>query len=175
MPLTAWLWTLVRPPAASFWKLSETLVATARPRTLSPRKARRSKESTRRSVQEEWVSACRRRSSGSSATRPERAATAESCSVAKGSGRRVLEHEADGVADRLDVGRLLLADRHPIVVLELHHQLVEVERVGVEVLLEAGPLVDPPDVDLELLGEVLAHQGEDFLARHLPELFITAT
>ena len=62
--------------------------------------------------------------------------------------------------------RLLLADGDPVAVLELHHQLVEVERVGVEVLLEAGPLADPLDVDFELLGEVLADQGEDFLARH---------
>ena len=66
-------------------------VATARPRTLSPRKARRSKESTRRSVQEEWVSAWRRRSSGSSSISAESAATGESGCVANGSGGGVLD------------------------------------------------------------------------------------
>src|SRR3954451_384828 len=126
-PLTAWLWTLGRPPAASFSKLSWTLVATPSPRPLSPRKASRSKESTRCSVHDEWVSACARRSSGSSAISAESAATGDSESAAKSLGGRVLEHVADGVADGLDVGRLLLADGDPVAVLQLHHQLVEVE------------------------------------------------
>src|SRR6185503_18276424 len=50
--------------------------------------------------------------------------------------------------------------------LELHHQLVEVERVGVEVLAEAGRLGDATDVDFELLGEVLADNGQDFFVGH---------
>ena len=51
--------------------------------------------------------------------------------------------EVDGVADRLDPGRLLLAHPDPVAVLELHHQLVEVERVGVEVLPEPGLGLNP--------------------------------
>ena len=53
-----------------------------------------------------------------------------------------LDDEVDRVADGLDLGRLLLADADPVGVLELHHQLVEVERVGVEVLAEAGLVAD---------------------------------
>ena len=44
--------------------------------------------------------------------------------------------EVDGIAHGLDLGRLLLAHPDLVAVLELHHELVEVERVGVEILAE---------------------------------------
>src|SRR3954470_17449559 len=47
-------------------------------------------------------------------------------------------NEVDGISDGLDAGRLLLAHPDAVAVLELHHELVEVERVRVEVLAEAG-------------------------------------
>src|SRR5262249_52772973 len=47
-----------------------------------------------------------------------------------------------------------------------HHQLVEIERVGVEVLLEAGSLLDRGGVDLELLGEVLADETHHVIPIH---------
>src|SRR5581483_1704533 len=49
----------------------------------------------------------------------------------------------------------------PIRVLELHHELVEVEGVGVEVLTHPGRLGDLVERDLELRREVLAHLLQD--------------
>src|SRR5690349_16329757 len=46
--------------------------------------------------------------------------------------------EVDGVPDGLDPGRLLLADADPVLILELHDELVEIEGIGVEILAEAG-------------------------------------
>ena len=72
--------------------------------------------------------------------------------------------EVDGLADGLDPGRLLLRDADPVGVLELHHELVEVERVGVEVVAEPGRLDDLVDRDLELGRQVLADLLQDALA-----------
>ena len=46
------------------------------------------------------------------------------------------EHEVDRVPDGLDPGRLVLGHLDPVRVLELHHQLVEIERVGVEIVAD---------------------------------------
>src|SRR6478609_6135768 len=71
----------------------------------------------------------------------------------------------DGLADGLDLLRVLVRDLDPELVLELHDQLDEVERVGVEVLLEGCLLRDVRLVDAELLGEDLLDPLVDFLAR----------
>src|SRR5204863_1247397 len=39
-------------------------------------------------------------------------------------------------------------------------------RIGLEILLETGPLADHRRVDLELVGQMTADQGQDFLAGH---------
>src|SRR4051794_28519749 len=90
--------------------------------------------------------------------------------------------EVHGVAHRLDAGRLLLGDADPVGVLELHHQLVQIEGIGVEVLAHAGGLGDLVQWDLELARQVLAHllenvgaaQGcghyDTFLSRMLPRV-----
>ncbi len=57
-------------------------------------------------------------------------------------GSVVGEHEVHCCADRQDLGRLLVGHLDPVGVLELLHERVEVERVRLEVLLEAGLLVD---------------------------------
>ena len=87
------------------------------------------------------------------ASRPVRSCTAEP-----------LGDEVDGLADGLDLGGLLLGDGDPVGVLELHHELVEIERVRVEVLPEAGRLVDPVGGHLELGRQVLAHLRQHLLA-----------
>src|SRR5207244_9585781 len=56
-------------------------------------------------------------------------------------------------------------DLDPEGVLELHDQLDQVERVGVEVLLEGRLLRDLALLDPELLGQNLLDPLEDFIAR----------
>ena len=77
------------------------------------------------------------------------------------------EHEVDGLADREDLRGLLVGHLHAVGVLELLHERVQVERVRLEVLLEAGALADRVGLDVELVGEVLLDQGEHLLARQL--------
>src|SRR5215207_8420295 len=78
------------------------------------------------------------------------------------------DDEVDGLADGQDLRGVLVGDAHAIGVLELLDERVEVEGVGLEVLLEAGLLGDAVAVDLELVGEVVAHQGEDLVPGHEP-------
>ena len=105
------------------------------------RGARRSRPG--RSVQEEWVSAWLRRSSGSSAISVRQRGDGRSGSAPRLRPARARATKPTASPTVSILRRLLLGDGDPVAVLELHHQLVEVERVGVEVLLEAGPLVDP--------------------------------
>src|SRR5262249_36962649 len=88
-------------------------------------------------------------------------------SAARGRSPRLLvrRHVVDGLADGLDLLRVLVRDLDPELVLELHDQLDEVEGVGVEVLLEGSLLGDVRLVDPELLGEDLLDPLVDFLAR----------
>src|SRR3954468_15109431 len=76
------------------------------------------------------------------------------------------EHEVDRLPHRLDLGRLLVGHRHAVGVLELLHQRVEVERIGVEVVAEVRRLAHPRRIELELVGQVVADQLEDLVARH---------
>src|SRR3712207_745838 len=97
-------------------------VEIARLRTTSPRNASRSYDSLRSSVHDEWVNACRASSSGSSSTRG-------SSVVARASGRSCLRVGGDeicGLADGLDLGRLLVRDADAVTVLELHDELDQV-------------------------------------------------
>src|SRR5437867_12852141 len=71
----------------------------------------------------------------------------------------------DGLADGLNLLSVLVGDLDPELIFELHDQLDEVERVGVEILLERGLLRDLALVDTELLGQDFLYSLEDFLAR----------
>jgi hypothetical protein len=62
--------------------------------------------------------------------------------------------EVGGLANGEDASRLLVRDADAVVVLELHDELDEVERVGLQVLLEARVLLDAGGIDLQLGGQV---------------------
>src|SRR5207302_2851330 len=141
----------------------------ARLRTTSPRNARRSYESVRRSTQEECVKACSARSAGSSSRRD--------WSVSSASGRllgHVRRHEVGDLANGVQLRGLVVGDADSIGVLELDHQLDEVKRVGVEVLLEPRGLVDRSGIHHQLGGQVIPHPLEHLLPGHGPLPTLTA-
>src|SRR5918999_1453120 len=76
------------------------------------------------------------------------------------------EDEVRGLADGEDLRRLLVGDPDAVAVLELHHELDEVERIGLQVLLEARLLLDARGVRLELLREVRAYALEHLFPGH---------
>src|SRR5262245_21623385 len=83
-----------------------------------------------------------------------------------GGGWRVRDDEVDGLTHGEDPRRLLVGHLHAVGVLELLDKRVEVQRVGLEVLLEARRLVDARRIDLELVGQVRTDQREDLFAGH---------
>src|ERR687895_1221937 len=146
-PLTACARTLVSRPAPWRSKRGNRWVETARLRTTSPRNARRSYDSVRCSTQDACVKACRRRSSGSSASTSSRLSVLD----LRGMGG----DEVGGLAHGQDPGCLLVGDANAVAVLQLHDELDEVQRVRLEVLLEARLLRDAAGLHLQLGGEVL--------------------
>src|SRR5437763_6921364 len=88
-----------------------------------------------------------------------RASTAPDC------GLLVRGDVVDGLADGRDLLSVLVRDLDAELILELHDQLDEIERVGIEVLLERRLFGDLVLVDAELLGENFLDSLEDFLAR----------
>src|SRR5262245_42844264 len=164
-PLTACARTLVSRPAPWCSKRGNRWVDTARLKTTSPRKASRSYDSARCSTQDAWVKACLRRSSGSSRSRSAR------LSHLRGMGG----DEVRGLADRQDLGSLLVGYPDAIAVLQLDHELHEIEGIGLQVLLEASALGDAGRVDLQLRRQVLANAFEDLLAGHDPATLAVGT
>src|SRR4051812_35837408 len=77
--------------------------------------------------------------------------------------------EVDRVSDRLDTGRLLLAHPDAVAILELHDELVEVERVRVEILAEPGLRLDLLRRHLELGAQVVSDQRHHLFAFHLSD------
>jgi hypothetical protein len=71
----------------------------------------------------------------------------------------------DSLADGLDLLRVLVGDLDAELILELHDQLDQIERVGVEILLERRLLCDLALIDTELVGQNLLDPLVDFLAR----------
>src|SRR5690349_9870895 len=90
----------------------------------------------------------------------------------------VRKDEVDRLADGLDALGLIFRDPDAIAVLELHHQLHEVQRVCLEVLLEAAVLADGGIVDSELIGQVRADPLQHVFARetnvHVCEVTLSA-
>src|SRR5689334_25412410 len=78
----------------------------------------------------------------------------------------MLEHEVDGLRDRLDPRGLLVGHADAVGVLELLDQRVEIQRIRVEILLEVRGLLDARRIELQLVGQVCADQLEDFVSGH---------
>src|SRR5436305_4739905 len=165
---TAWARSLVSRPAPQLSKRGKMCAEIAKLRTTSPRNARRSYESVRRSTHDECVKACRARSSGSSSRREWRV------SSASGALRDVRGHEVSDLAHGVQLGGLVVGDADAIGVLELDNQLDEVQGVGVEVLLEPCVFVDGRSVDRELDCQVIPHPREHLVPRHDPLPTLTA-
>src|SRR5918999_1004377 len=148
-PLTAWARTFVNRPAPCRSKRGYRCVETARLRTTSPRKASRSYDSARCSTQEACVKACLRRSPGSSPSSSSRDSVLDP--------RGMRGDEVGGLPHRQDLGRFLVRNADAVAVLELHHELDEVQRVRLEILLEARVLRDADGLHLQLGGKVIAN------------------
>src|SRR5918992_23517 len=132
----------------------------ASPSTLSPRNSRRSYDCERSSAHDACVNACRRLSSGrlSISSRRER-------SESRALGLLVRRDVVDGLTHGLNRLSVLVRDLDPELVLELHDELHEVERVGVQILLKGRFLCDLALFDPELLGQHFLHTLVDLLAR----------
>src|SRR4051794_14462893 len=76
------------------------------------------------------------------------------------------DHEVDRLPDGLDPRGLLVAHLDPVGVLELLYERVEIERIGVEVAPEVRALLDAGGIELQLVGQVVADDLEDLVARH---------
>src|SRR3989454_2939448 len=122
--------------------------------TLSPRNSRRSYDDARSGAHEECVKTFSSRSSGSASIRRSRRP------------RLLVRGDVvDSLTDRLDLLRVLVGNLDPELVFELHDQLDEIERVGVEIFLERGFFVDLAFVDAELLAQHFLDPLVDFLSR----------
>src|ERR687896_2112961 len=148
-PLTAWARTLVSRPAPCRSKRGYRWVETARLRTTSPRNASRSYDSALCSTHDACVKACLRRSPGSSPSSSSRDSVLDP--------RGMRGDEVGGLPHRQDLGRFLVRNADAVAVLELHHELDEVKRVRLEILLEARILPDARRLHLQLGGKVIAN------------------
>ena len=79
------------------------------------------------------------------------------------------QDEVDRLPDGDDLRSLLVGHLHAEGVLELLHERVEVQRVGLEVDAEVRAVVDPRGIDLELVDEVRLDHREDFVSGHCAE------
>jgi hypothetical protein len=77
----------------------------------------------------------------------------------------VREDVVDSLPDGRDLLSVLVRDLDPELVLELHDQLDQIQRVGVEVFLERSLVSDLVLVDAELLDENGLHLLGDFFSR----------
>src|SRR5918994_4421475 len=149
-----------RPSEASGYR-SYSSFAIASSSTLSPRNSSRSYDDARSGAHEVCVSTCSRRSRGS-------------CSIRRASRREspvgavallVRGDVVDGLPHGRDLLGVIVRDLDPELILELHDQLDEIERVCVQVLLERRLLGDLRVLDAELLRQNFLHPLEDFFTR----------
>src|SRR5581483_9569103 len=148
-----------RPSEKSGYR-SYSACATASSRTLSPRNSRRSYADARSAAQEAWVNTCSSRPGGRASISLRRA-----CGPRARPVLLVRRDVVDGLPHGRDLLRVLVGDLDSELILELHDQLHEVERVRVEVFLEGSLFGDYVLVDAQLLDEHFLHPFEDFLSR----------
>src|SRR5262245_53476856 len=131
-------------------------------RTLSPRNSSRSYDSARSSAQEACVNTCSALSAGSSAiSRPSSAAPEDVLALMCGCG-------VGRLADGRELAGVFIRDLQTELVLEVHHDLHQIERVRAEILLEGRLFCDLALVDTELLAQRAFDLLEDLLtgSRH---------
>src|SRR6185436_12028186 len=81
--------------------------------------------------------------------------------------RRVVgEHEVDRLPHRVDARGVLVRHLDAVGVLQLLHERVEVQRVGREILTEVRGLLDLRGIQLQLIREMLANQGQHVVTGH---------
>src|SRR5438067_1833834 len=146
--------TFAMRPSEKSGKRSKSARAIASSSTESPRNSSRSYEAVRSAAHDACVKTAAARSGGSSST----------------SSRSVFDllvrgDVVDGLPDGRDLLGILVGDLDPELILELHDQLDEVERVGVEVVLERRLLGDLILLDSELLRQDFLDALEDFFTR----------
>src|SRR4051794_23561588 len=112
-------------PSLNSGKRSYSVRATASSRTESPRNSRRSYDAVRSPAHDECVKTALARSGGSASISSRRLASL-----------LVRGDVVDGLPDGRDLLGILIRDLDRELVLQLHDQLDEIERVGVEVVLE---------------------------------------
>src|SRR5579872_6196757 len=122
--------------------------------TESPRNSSRSYDEVRSAAHDVCVKTAAARSGGSAAIRSPSAR-----------GLLMRRDVVDCLPDGRDLLGVLVRDLDPELVLELHDQLDEVERVGVQVFLERRLLGDVGLFDPELLGQDFLDSLEDFFTR----------
>src|SRR2546421_868964 len=149
---------LARRPSEKSGKRPYSAWATASSSTLSPRNSRRSYDDARSGAHEECVKTGSSRPTGSASSRRSSSTCGSSPLLMRGD-------VVDRLAYGLDFLRVLVRDLDPELILQLHDELDQVERVGVEILLERGFLGDLALLDSELLGQDVLDPLEDFLPR----------
>src|SRR4249919_3968362 len=128
------------------------------PRALSPRNSSRSYDCALSSTRDGCMNTCRSRAAGNASI------NLTSCPPGL-SPLLVARDVVDGLSDGGDALGILVGDLDPELILELHDQLDEIERIGVEILLERRRLDDVGLLDAELLHQNHLYSLEDFLAR----------
>src|SRR3954471_8584941 len=88
--------------------------------------------------------------------------------LAQESGPRgvVGQYEIDRLPDRVNPRRVLVGHLDAVGVLQLLHERIEVQRVGREILAEVRGLLDLRGIQLQLVREMLANQGQYIVAGH---------
>src|SRR5689334_16096533 len=143
-------------PSLKSGKRSKRARAIASSRTESPRNSSRSYEAVRSAAHDACVKTAAARS-GESRSISSRSAAGPSLLV-----RRDV---VDGLPDGRDLLRVLVGDLDPELILELHDQLDQVERVRVQVLLERSLFGDLILFDSELLRQDFLDALEDLFTR----------
>src|SRR5438105_9624881 len=116
--------------------------------TLSPRNSSRSYDEARSGAHAECVKTCSTRFRGR-----ERISSVSDCRLPAGARLLVRRDVVDSLPDGRDLLGVLVRDLDPELVLELHDQLDEVERVRVEVVLERCLFGDLILFDAELFRQ----------------------
>src|SRR5918995_533163 len=130
---------------------------------MSPRNSSRSYDAARSSAHDAWVKTFSSRASGSS---PIRRPSSCGPSIAfSGCLLLVGDDVVDRLADGREFARVVIGNLESELILEIHDDLDQIERVGAEILLERCLLGDLALLDAELLAQRTLDLLENLLTR----------